>query len=49
MLIRIAEIDTRMRGTGKKLELAANMCMTLKEVDQRGKGRVKTAGRRRWC
>jgi hypothetical protein len=46
MLIRIAGIDTPMHGTGKKLVLAAKVCMTLKKVEQSGKGRVKTEDRR---
>jgi hypothetical protein len=36
-----------MHGTRKKFALATDVCKTLKEVDQRGEGRVKTDGCRR--
>jgi hypothetical protein len=47
LLIRIARMDAAMRRTGKKLALAAEVRMTLIEVEQSGEGRVKHA-RRSW-
>src|ERR1035437_2152497 len=40
-LIRRPGIDTAIRRTGRKLALAPGVCMTLRKVEQRGKGCVK--------
>jgi hypothetical protein len=45
LLIRIVGIGAAMRLTGKMLALAAEVRMTLIEVEQSSKGRVKQAGR----
>jgi hypothetical protein len=41
LIIRMEGIGAPLHGTGERLELALKLSMTLIEVNQRGRGRVK--------